>query len=87
MYRTLPLAALLLAATQAQAAPTEWTLDLGHAHIGWEIDHMGLSRTVGRFNSGAGIDITGRAEFARDIAQGDILCVQFIALALEWIHY
>ena len=51
MYRTLPLAALLMAATQTQAAPTEWTLDLGHAHIGWEIDHMGLSRTVGRFNA------------------------------------
>ena len=51
MHRTLPLAALLLAATQTHAAPTEWTLDLGHAHVGWEIDHMGLSRTVGRFNS------------------------------------
>ncbi len=33
------------------AAPTEWTLDLGHAHVGWEIDHMGLSRTVGRFDN------------------------------------
>ncbi len=32
------------------AAPAEWVLDKGHAHIGWEIDHMGLSRTVGRFN-------------------------------------
>ncbi|WP_415919769.1 YceI family protein [Tateyamaria sp. SN6-1] len=51
MIRTLPLAALLALSTTAQAAPTEWTLDLGHAHIGWEIDHMGLSRTVGRFNT------------------------------------
>ncbi len=34
----------------AVAEPKEWTLDQGHAHIGWEIDHMGLSRTVGRFN-------------------------------------
>lgn len=51
MFRTLPLAALLLGAPLAEAAPTEWTLDLGHAHIGWEINHMGLSRTVGRFNS------------------------------------
>ena len=43
---------LLLATLSApvSAAPTEWTLDLGHAHIGWEIDHMGLSRTVGRFD-------------------------------------
>ncbi|WP_299295056.1 YceI family protein [uncultured Tateyamaria sp.] len=51
MTRTIPIAALLLAASQAHAEPTEWTLDLGHAHVGWEINHMGLSRTVGRFNS------------------------------------
>ncbi|WP_299704103.1 YceI family protein [uncultured Tateyamaria sp.] len=51
MFRTLPLAAFLLGTMPAGAAPTEWTLDLGHAHIGWEINHMGLSRTVGRFNS------------------------------------
>ena len=50
MHRTLPIAALLLTTATGHAAPTEWTLDLGHAHIGWEIDHMGLSRTVGRFN-------------------------------------
>ena len=37
-------------AVPLHAAPSEWTLDLGHAHIGWEIDHMGLSRTVGRFD-------------------------------------
>lgn len=35
----------------AWAEPHEWTLDLGHAHIGWEIDHMNLARTVGRFDS------------------------------------
>ncbi|MCA0871166.1 YceI family protein [Seohaeicola saemankumensis] len=47
------LAALLLAsaAHTAAAAPQEWTLDLGHAYLGWEIDHMGLSRTVGQFRS------------------------------------
>ncbi len=47
------LAALLLAsaAHTAAAAPQEWTLDLGHAYVGWEIDHMGLSRTVGQFRS------------------------------------
>lgn len=43
------LAALILAAP-VLAEPREWTLDLGHAHIGWEIDHMDLSRTVGRFD-------------------------------------
>lgn len=51
MFRTVPLAALLLGAPFAEAAPREWTLDLGNAHIGWEINHMSLSRTVGRFNS------------------------------------
>jgi polyisoprenoid-binding protein YceI len=39
----------LLLAVAAQAEPKAWTLDLGHAHIGWEVDHMGLSRTVGTF--------------------------------------
>lgn len=24
-------------------------MDLGHAYVGWEVDHMGLSPTVGRF--------------------------------------
>ncbi len=50
MIRTLPLAALLMSTLPANAAQTEWTLDKGHTHIGWEIDHMGLSSTVGRFN-------------------------------------
>ena len=46
----IPFAALLLAAP-AEAEPTEWTLDLGHAYVGWEIGHMGLSKTVGQFRS------------------------------------
>ncbi|MEM8630304.1 MAG: YceI family protein [Pseudomonadota bacterium] len=45
------LALLAASVAVAEAAPRKWTLDLGHAHIGWEIDHLGLSRTVGRFNS------------------------------------
>ena len=44
------LAAALLS-SQAMAEPTEWTLDLGHAYLGWEIDHMNMANTVGRFNS------------------------------------
>ena len=47
-------AALALLAAPALAQPHEWTLDLGHAHIGWEIDHMDLSRTVGRFDDLSG---------------------------------
>ncbi len=52
MTKTLKLAALatVLAAPVA-AEPVEWTLDLGHAHVGWEIDHMNLANTVGRFNT------------------------------------
>ena len=40
----------VLSALPAAAEQKEWLLDLGHAHVGWEIDHMLLSRTVGRFN-------------------------------------
>ncbi|MEM8848955.1 MAG: YceI family protein [Pseudomonadota bacterium] len=46
--KSLLLAALTLPSI-AIADQREWTLDLGHAHIGWEIGHMGLSNTVGRF--------------------------------------
>ena len=34
----------------AFADPIELTLDKGHAHVGWEVDHMDLARTVGRFD-------------------------------------
>ena len=44
-----PLIALLAASGIAEAEPREWTLDLGHAYLGWEIGHMGLSKTVGQF--------------------------------------
>ncbi|WP_308916912.1 YceI family protein [Jannaschia sp. LMIT008] len=44
------LAALAVLAAPALADPTEWTLDKGHAHIGWEVDHMDLARTAGRFD-------------------------------------
>ncbi len=50
MRPALTLIALMSTTAAVLAEPTEWTLDLGHAHIGWEVEHMGLSRTVGRFN-------------------------------------
>lgn len=43
--------ATVLAAAPVSSEQREWTLDLGHVHIGWEIDHMDLARTVGRFDS------------------------------------
>lgn len=42
--------ALVIAAT-ANAEPVAYTLDRGHAHIGFEVYHLGYSRTAGRFNS------------------------------------
>ncbi|MGB0660404.1 MAG: YceI family protein [Mangrovicoccus sp.] len=50
LKKTLTLLVPLILSSQASAEPRPWTLDLGHAHIGWEIDHMDLSRTVGRFD-------------------------------------
>lgn len=45
------LAATALLSCPTLAAPTEWTLDLGHAYLGWEVDHMNMANTVGRFNT------------------------------------
>lgn len=57
-----PIAALVMATTPVAAEPTEWTLDLGHAHLGWEIDHMGLSRTVGIFQAFDGTFLIDEAD-------------------------
>ncbi|MEO0931493.1 MAG: YceI family protein, partial [Pseudomonadota bacterium] len=51
LARTLAAAGMLNAASVATAEPKEWTLDLGHAYVGWEIDHMNLSPTVGQFRT------------------------------------
>ncbi len=50
MLRSSLLITAILAGSHVMAEPIEWTLDLGHAHIGWEIDHMNMANTVGRFN-------------------------------------
>ncbi len=49
MKPLLTAATLALLAAPALAEQKEWTLDLGHAYVGWEVDHMGLSRTIGEF--------------------------------------
>ena len=61
---TTPLLAAALAslATGALAEPREWSLDLGHAHLGWEIDHMNLARTVGRFDAFDGTFLIDEAD-------------------------
>lgn len=52
IHKTALVAAAVLAAvaSPASAERRAWTLDRGHAHIGWEVDHMDLARTVGRFD-------------------------------------
>ncbi|MEP2718067.1 YceI family protein [Pseudophaeobacter sp.] len=40
---------ILAFATAPHAEPAEWTLDLGHAYVGWQVDHMTLSPTIGQF--------------------------------------
>jgi len=42
---------LVLDAGVSQAATKEWMIDKGHAHIGRDVYHMGLSRISGRFNN------------------------------------
>ena len=51
MTRILAAALLASLATAAPAEQKAWTLDLGHAHFGWEVDHMDLPRTAGRFDA------------------------------------
>ena len=62
MLRSTTLVAAMLAATYAEAEPALWTLDLGHAHIGWEIDHMNMANTVGRFNTFDGTFLIDEAD-------------------------
>tara|TARA_R110002126_G_scaffold282327_3_gene430679 strand:+ start:5696 stop:6364 length:669 start_codon:yes stop_codon:yes gene_type:complete len=64
MLRTLALATAASSAIAfaAQAEPVEWTLDLGHAYIGWEIDHMNMANTVGRFNDFDGTFLIDEAD-------------------------
>ena len=42
-------AASAVALSPAAAERKPFTLDLGHAYVGWEIDHFGYSNTVGQF--------------------------------------
>lgn len=41
----------LISCMPSSAAPQPYMLDLGHAYIGWEIDHFGYSNTVGQFRT------------------------------------
>ena len=52
LKRSLLVAATMLAScAPASAEQQPFTLDLGHAYIGWQIDHFGYSDTVGQFRT------------------------------------
>ncbi len=59
--------ALLFGTNVALADRKEWTLDKGHAHIGWDVYHMGLSRTSGRFNSFDGTFMIDEDDFSNSL--------------------
>lgn len=52
---TLIVGIALVGCSLASAEPKPFTLDLGHAYVGWEIDHFGYSDTVGQFNTFDGV--------------------------------
>ena len=58
-------ASMMTITSLAHAAPKEWTLDLGHAYVGWEIDHMNLSSTVGQFRDFDGTFLIDEADPAK----------------------
>lgn len=43
--------ALSLASTTALAQANEWTIDTGHAHVGFSVDHMVVSEVDGQFKT------------------------------------
>ena len=55
-------AAILALGAAASAAPRPYTLDLGHAHVGWQTDHLGLSSTVGTFTDFDGTFLIDEAD-------------------------
>lgn len=62
-YISSALAAIALTSGLAVSAePKPYTLDLGHAYIGWEIDHFGYSNTVGQFRTFDGLFLIDEAK-------------------------
>lgn len=64
MKRTLPALALAAAALPALAAD-EFRFDAGHTYIGFEIDHLGFSKTLGEFLKYEGTLVLDRENLAR----------------------
>jgi len=49
--KTLLITSALAATTLASAAlPTQWQLDNSHTRVGFEVEHLGFSTTMGRFD-------------------------------------
>lgn len=49
MNRNLVIIGTVVTTPFALADAKPYTLDLGHAYVGWEIDHFGYSNTIGQF--------------------------------------
>lgn len=64
--------AIGLGATAALAQPKEFRLDRSHSYIGFEINHFGFSRTVGRFNDYSGKILIDEADPARSAVEVDV---------------
>ncbi|ADZ92515.1 YceI family protein [Marinomonas mediterranea] len=65
----LAIASLVLAAGAANAA--DYTIDPGHSFVTFEIGHLGVSKTVGRFN-----DITGEFTYEGEKSGSAELTIQ-----------
>ena len=54
MATALPFAIIPALAAPAPALPQHWELDLSHTRIGFEVEHLGYSTTMGRFKKAEG---------------------------------
>lgn len=66
-FAALPLAALLLLAAPAGAAPETYVVDSAHTFPQFEVDHLGFSRHRGRFNR-----TSGRIVLDREAKSGSV---------------
>jgi len=66
--RCMPVAALWIATTMAQAQPVTYALDPEHTRVHWEVLHYGTSTIRGRFDSLQGSVTLDRAARSGDVS-------------------
>ncbi|WP_227677410.1 YceI family protein [Psychrobacter ciconiae] len=54
LFHTLVGAGLLLATAANAALPTQWQLDNSHTRVGFSVEHLGFSTTMGHFDKVSG---------------------------------